>query len=245
MIRLIHASTEHALADRVTADLRRAGLTVELGPGSDRTDFVLLVLGASSWTDADLRRQAEAALDAGQHIVIVSEGAVTPPKLIDHLRTVDYMQPGASSTLAEVLSTLRADDGRLALRVRTPSVQRSNRRVGAIFAAMALVMFAAGLYAVGVLGIQRPDDEFDQVETEVAATRDALAAPELAVYAGFLPRDAEAAAAVDYLPTLMAVPTVYRPLMAMTATAYAANAFQLVTATPPPATPEPTVTPGS
>jgi len=82
------------------------------------------------------------------------------------------------------------------------------------------------------------------VETAAAATRDYLAAPELARYAQFLPASADEAAAVDYLPTLMAVPTIYRPLMALTATAHAANDFRLVTAAPP-LTATPTPTPGS
>lgn len=245
MIRILFAAGERALAERAAADLRGAGETVELTPGGTREEIAVLALGETSWTDAALRSAVEAAFDRGQQIVIVTSGAVKLPKLVDHLRVIDYAEPSARQQLTDTIAALRGDETRLPMRVLTPSVRRSNRRAGAVILAVVLFMFAVGIYGIGVLGIQRPTDEFDAVETAAAATRDYLAAPELERYAQFLPASADQAAAVDYLPTLLAVPTVYRPLMALTATAYAANDYQLVTSTPMPPTPEMTPTPGS
>lgn len=239
-IRLIFSESERALAERVAADVRGMGHAVEMTWIGERDALAVAVMSQAAFNDAATYEKIEAALDAGQHVIIVGQGALKLPRTVDHLRVIDYATPDGASALRETIQTLSAEGARLPLKVRTTSVRRANRQAGILVGAIVLFMFAVGLYGIGVLGIQRPQDEYDSVETEAAQTRDFLAAPELAVYARFLPANAEAAAAVDYQPTLNAVPTVYRPLMALTATAYAENGYQLVTAT---AIPTPETTP--
>lgn len=239
-VRLIFSESERALAERVAADVRGMGRAVEMSWAAERDAITVAVMSQAAFNDAATYEKLEAALDAGQHVVIVGQGTLKLPRTIDHLRVIEYATPEGVSALRETIQTMSAEGVRLPLKVRTSSVRRANRQAGILVGAIVLFMFAVGLYGIGVLGIQAPQEEYDAVETEAAMTRDFLAAPELAVYARFLPANAEAAAAVDYQPTLNAVPTVYRPLMALTATAYAENDYQLVTAT---ATPTPETTP--
>jgi hypothetical protein len=80
-------------------------------------------------------------------------------------------------------------------------------------------MFAIGLFAVAVLNVEAPVEEFNAIDTEVAATRDFLIAPTLDGYLRFLPGSAEEASV--YPATVQAVPTRIRPFVAATATAVA------------------------
>ena len=107
------------------------------------------------------------------------------------------------------------------MRVLTPAVKRSNRSVGLIIALAVMIMFAAGLYGVGVMRLQAPIAEFNTEATFEAATVMKMIAPVMATYAEFLPKSTEDAA--NYPATLAAVPTVYRPLVAATATALVAT----------------------
>jgi hypothetical protein len=107
------------------------------------------------------------------------------------------------------------------MRVLTPTVRRSNRSVGIVLAVAVLVMFLAGLYGVGVLHIQAPINEFNSEATMEAATVMKMIAPLMATYAVGFPKSTEDAA--NYPATLAAVPTVYRPLVAATATALVAT----------------------
>lgn len=233
-VRLIFAEGEHPLAEQVAGDLRSAGHNVETSWAAERDAIAIAVMSQAAFDDARIYEQIEAALDAGQHVVFVAREPLKLPRTVDHLRVIDYTSGDGPQTLRETIAALSAEGARLPLKVRTASVRRANRQAGIVIGAIVLFMFAVGVYGVGVLGIQAPRDEYNAVETQAAMTRDFLAAPELAVYARFLPGNAATAAAVDYQPTLNAVPTVYRPLMALTATAYAANDYHLVTATPTP-----------
>ncbi|MGQ9910202.1 MAG: hypothetical protein ACUVS2_15355 [Candidatus Flexifilum sp.] len=235
-VRLIIAETERALAEQAARDLRSAGHSVEMVWEPERDAIAIAVMSQAAFDDARTYEQVEAALDAGQHVVFVAREALKLPRTVDHLPVIDYTSGSGPQTLRETVTALSAEGARLPLKVRTASVRRANRQAGIIVGAIVLFMFAVGLYGVGVLGIQAPREEYNAVETEAALTRDFLAAPELAVYARFLPGNAATAAAVDYQPTLNAVPTVYRPLMALTATAYAGYGYQLVTPTPLPTT---------
>lgn len=231
-VRLIFAEDGHALAEQAAHDLRSAGHSVEMTWAPERSAIAVAVMSQAGFDDARIYEQIEAALDAGQHVIFVARGALKLPRTVDHLRVIDYTANDGPQILRETIAALSAEGTRLPLKVRTASVRRANRRAGIVVGAIVLFMFAVGLYGVGVLGIQAPREEYNAVETEAALTRDFLAAPELAVYARFLPGNAATAAAVDYQPTLNAVPTVYRPLMALTATAYAEYGYHLVTPTP-------------
>jgi len=78
----------------------------------------------------------------------------------------------------------------------------------------ALLMFLAALYGVGVLGLQYPREEYDQVETQAAATRDAFIEQSL-------PRST--ADAAGFAATAERAATALRPLLVATVTARAAG----------------------
>jgi hypothetical protein len=118
--------------------------------------------------------------------------------------------------LAEQVHTAQSARA-LHMKVRTPGVKASNRRTGYIVAAAAIVMFLLGLYGVGVLGIQRPEDEYEAVETEVILTRDSY-------INNALPRSTEDAA--NFQATVRAAAPTLRPILAATATSIAAGTPQ-------------------
>lgn len=220
MLRMIYAAEDRALAERIEADLRAAGY--EVGEGSPlRGDVVVIALSPAALKDDALQAKLVAALDLNLHVVPVMTQTVKLPKLINHLDVVSFADGYDFAVLRKQVDQALSADAPLPVRVLTPSVKRSNRTAGLVVGIAALVMFAAGLYAVGVMGIQAPIEEFNGEETMFSMTRDVIAAPELEIYAQFLPKTTEEAA--NYIPTLLAVPTVYRPLVAMTATAVAAE----------------------
>ena len=220
MLKVIYTPADQMLAQRITADLRAAGY--EVGEGDPaRGDVMVVALSPAALADDALQATVIRALDLSLHIIPVMTQPVKLPKLIDHLDVVNFGDGYDFAVLRQQLDLVQSADAPLPVRALTPSVKRSNRTTGIVVAVAALVMFAAGLYAVGVLGIQAPIEQFNNEETMFAATRDVLAAPELEIYAQFLPKTTDEAA--NYIPTLIAVPTVYRPLVAMTATAVAAG----------------------
>jgi hypothetical protein len=218
MLKLIYTSDDQALAEQIIADFRQAGYEISSGAPA-RGDVAMVVLSPAALTDEAVQAALVGALDLNLHIVPVMTQPAKLPKLIDHLDVVSLNDGYDFAVLRQQVDFEMSADAPMPVRVLTPSVKRSNRTAGIILAIAALVMFAAGLYAVGVMGIQAPVQEFNAEETMFALTRDVLAAPELEIYAQFLPKNTEEAA--NYLPTLVAVPTVYRPLVAMTATAVA------------------------
>lgn len=218
MLKVIYTADDRALAERVETDLKAAGYTVGEGIPA-RGDVIVIALSSAALADDVLQAKLVAALDLNLHVVPVMVEPVKLPKLIDHLDVVSFADGYDIGVLRKQIELAQSVDAPLPVRVLTPSVRRSNRTAGIVVAIAALVMFAAGLYAVGVMGIQAPIEEFNGEETMFSLTRDVLAAPELEIYAQFLPKTTEEAA--NYVPTLLAVPTVYRPLVAMTATAVA------------------------
>ena len=73
-------------------------------------------------------------------------------------------------------------------------------------------MFLAALYGIGVLGIQAPQEEYDQTVTQVVATRNAF-------IEAALPRSTEDA--IVFAATVEGAATALQPLLAATATARA------------------------
>lgn len=231
MLKIINTAGDKALAERIASNFRAADY--EIGTdASAHGDTAILILSPAALNDAGLHAAITEALDLSVHLVPVMAQAVALPKMIDHLDVVDFSADYDFSLLrAQVERELArefAPDAPLAMRALTPKVKRSNRMAGFVVGAAALIMFVAGLYGVGVLGLQAPIKEFNNDFTALALTRDLIAAPELAIYAQFLPQST--ADATNYAPTLRAVPTVYRPLVALTATAVA-NGTPLVVVT--------------
>lgn len=237
MIRLAAVESDSAAAERVRAELSRIGYAVASGNGlaepGARADVLTAILSPAAARDARMETALLAALDRGQRIVALAAQPTEIPRWIDHLVVVDLRTDTDLRAARELLDAALASDGGEPMRVRTPSAQRTNQRLGLIAGVLALIMFGAGIYAVGVLGIQAPQAELDNVDTEVMETRDILVRPELDNYAQFLPDRTQAAlGGIDYAPTLRLVPTAYRPLMAQTATAYAQGTALPATVTP-------------
>lgn len=222
MLKITYTPKDEALAERMLADLRSASYQVEdiraNGAAQARQDVLLVVLSPEANDDANVRNTIITALDNGQHIIPVFAVPAELPRLIDHLGGLDFSETYDFDALGAKVEEALAGDARLPVRVRTPSVRRSNRSVGIVLGLLALLWFGLGLYGVGVLGIQAPQEEYDAVNTEVALTQAFLMNPELDRYGQFLPRSTDTAQ--NYAATLRAVPTVYRPFMAATATAY-------------------------
>lgn len=218
MLKIISTAADAALAQRIFTDFQGAGYPVS-GEAPAHGDTAILVLSQGALNDAGLHAALTQALDLSIHIVPVMTQPVALPKMIDHLDVVDFSSDYDFALLRQQVDRELAPDAPLAVRALTPKVRRSNRMAGFVVGIAALVMFVAGLYAVGVLGIQAPIQEFNNDFTALALTRDIVAAPELEIYAQFLPRST--ADATNYAATLRAVPTVYRPLVALTATAVA------------------------
>jgi hypothetical protein len=238
MIKLIYTQTDAALAGRLLSELNGAGYPAEdlvKGGNQARADVLIPVLSPQANGDAAVQTRISQALDNGQHIIPVLASPVALPRLIDHLGALDYSGGIDLAPLRARLDEIAAGNARLPLKVLTPNARKANRQAGLWVGLAALVMFGAGLYGVGVLGIQAPQDEYDTVATEAAATINAIVRPELEQYANFLPRSTDDAA--SYPATLRAVPTVYRVFMGLTATAVAADpaaATQSAAATPTP-----------
>jgi len=221
MLKLTYTSKDAALAERMLSDLRGAGYQVEdihTNPTAQtRQDLLIAVLSPDANADTIVQQTIITALDNNQHVIPVFATPTDLPKLIDHLDTVDFSGTYNFDALRAKVEQMLSPDAPVPLRVLTPTVKRSNRRVGLLLGALVLMWFVLGIYGVGVLGIQAPQDEYDQLATEAVLTQAFLMNPELDRYAQFLPRDE--AAEQNYPATLRAVPTVYRPYMAATATA--------------------------
>lgn len=230
MLKLLYTPTDAALAARLETDLRGAGYDF-----TDGKPVLIPILSPAALNDATINAAINAALDRGEHITPVIAAPITFPRLIDHLAFADFTEEYALDALKTNIDAALSPEARLPLAVLTPSRQKANRSFGLIMVGIVLFMFVVGLYAVGVLKIQMPQEEYDAIDTEVALTIQPIVAPVLATYAQFLPRSTDEAA--NYAATLRVVPTVYRPLMAATATAYAEHADDPVITQRPTSTP--------
>jgi len=242
MIRVIANENNSARAQTLIAELRQAGFPADTGiPAQGDTLLAVLQKSDIAIANSPLMASLHRAFDLSLHIIIVRLEDFPLPNLINHLTVVDLFNPNHFDVLRAELETLAAPNAPLPVRVLTPQKRRSNRSTGIIVATFSLVMFVAGLYGVGVLGIRAPVAEYNEIDTQVALTRDVLIGPELEYFSTWIPRSTEDA--IAYEATLRQLPTAYRPLMGLTVTAYAnlSNGTPFAaTATPQPATPQTT-----
>lgn len=199
---IIYSPTDQALAQRLQGDL-----SGENPPGEDNSVIVLVSPPAN--TDRDVMAALEQALDENRHIVPVLAQGEALPKLIEHLEALDFR---AGYDVDALRARLAAPDGEFHMRVRTSRVANANRRAGIIVAVLAVLMFAAGLYLVGVMGVQAPAREYAYVETEIILTRNYFVDQAL-------PRTTEEAA--NFPATVEAARPTLRPVLIATATAVA------------------------
>ncbi|MCA9910493.1 MAG: hypothetical protein KC519_17675 [Anaerolineae bacterium] len=220
MISILATAQDAAVESRLRSALLTAGHELNQ-QGIAKDDLVIAVISQTALQDKAFQDAVSTALDNGQHIIPALAERVKLPKLIDHLVPVDLSAINATEQLDTQIQSSFSPEARLPLRVRTPSVRRANRRSGLIVAFLALAMFAIGIYAVAVLNIEAPVEEYNQINTEAAATRDFIIAPTLETYLRFLPGSVDEAA--QYSATLQAIPTRLRPFVAATATAVAVD----------------------
>ncbi len=224
MLKVLYTASDAAMAERIIGDLQRAGYEVSgasLTSRPARGDVAIFLLSPAGQADQALQAALTSALDLSLHIIPVRVQPVVLPHYIDHLDVVDFGADYDFAALKAQVDYELSPDAPRPMRVLTPAVKRSNRSVGLIIALAVMIMFAAGLYGVGVMRLQAPIAEFNTEATFEAATVMKMIAPVMATYAEFLPKSTEDAA--NYPATLAAVPTVYRPLVAATATALVAT----------------------
>lgn len=223
MIKLAYRPTDEALAKRILGDLKASGYDAETLKASDKlqaTDLLIPIFSAPETADSALQETLFNGLDLSLHIVPVLHG--TPiPSIIDHLDHVDFAKQYEFDELKTLIDAALDKNAPLPLKVLTPKTRRSNLMVGFWVALFCLTIFLISLYAVGVLKIQRPNDEYDAVETQFVQTRDAIMEPQLATLEALLPTNPEEA--YVYPATLFSVPTRIRPFVEQTATMYGIN----------------------
>ncbi|MCY3906350.1 MAG: hypothetical protein OXF63_03775 [Anaerolineaceae bacterium] len=197
MIDIIHHPADSGWARQVKQDLA----SVDSGA-------TLVLLSTDAVDDPQVLEKLEHAFDGGRRIVPLLPEGVSLPALVEHLEPVE---PGDLEDLVRRLSDAEAS---LPMRVHTRSLRASNRRAALVVLLLAGIMFVAALYGVGVLGIQYPHEEYDEVNERVVATRDAYIEQAL-------PRGTSEAEL--FAVTAEAAATALRPLLIATATARAGN----------------------
>lgn len=216
MISLISVAADRALADRLTAELRAAGHTVfdAIQPGRD--NIVVALLSPEAVADPAFVNALDAANDFGQNMVAVLARPVDLPKNLDHFKPLDF---ASAAPVPELLAQVErlSSDAPYALRMQTGKVRAANRRALLFFGVLVVGMFIIASIMIILFDIESPADEYEAVDTQVALTRDAIIGPTMEYLSTVLPRSTEAAEA--FPETLEPIPTVLRPLVALTATA--------------------------
>lgn len=217
MLTLAYIQKDAALAARLQKDLEAAGQTVtaDLQPGL--ANILIVLVSPTSVTDTAVKASIVQALDNTQHIIPVLTAPTVLPKMIDHLQPLDFSTGYPFSTLTEQIAILSAPGARLPLKVRTPSVNARNRGTAVWLVIFAVISFIVGIVLVGFYGIQAPREEYNGVDTEVAATVQMYLRTNI-------PRSTEDA--INFPATVQAAPTSQRPFLVETATA------QVTTPTP-------------
>lgn len=200
MAAIVYHPADSALAERIRADLSGAS-------GSE--NVAIIVLSPQAAADAAVQAALAGAIDQNQHIIPVLAKPVPLPRLIEHMEPLDFSAGYDRDRLA---ARLAASSVELQMKVLTPKTVGSNRRVGLVVAFFAIVMFAAGIYGVGVMGLQAPAREYNAVETEIIETRNAY-------IDAALPHSTEDA--LNFQATVDAAAPTLRPLLVATASAIA------------------------
>lgn len=216
-LRIVSAAADAALSGKLAQDLSERGhQIVDALPGGYGPLLVAVLSPAHPKNEPDpvVMNAIITALDNGQHIIPVLAKPMPLPRLIDNLMYVDFSSAYPLDALHKRIEQLSEPDAPRPLKTLTPKVRRANQRAGWVVGVIALVIFVTGLYAVAVLGLRRPDAEFQMVETERVNERNTLIGPTLDA---FLPRSTEDA--LSFSSTVEALPTRLRPFIAATATA--------------------------
>ena len=198
MTTIVFNPADSVLAERIRADLS--------GTSRDENTSIF-VLSPQAVADPDVQAAVVDAIDQHRHIIPVLAKPAPLPPLIEHMEPVDF---SSSYDFDRLIARLAASSDEMQMKVLTPKTVTSNRRIGVIVAFFAIVMFVAGLYGVGVMGLQAPADEYNAVETEIIQTRNAY-------IDAALPRSTEDA--LSFQATVDGAAPTLRPLLVATATA--------------------------
>jgi len=216
MLTMSYAPEDAALAVQLEQDLRAAGY--EVGEKPNPGGILVAVLSPGAIEDAGVQQDIIAALDANSHIIPVLaqplDGGL--PHMIDHLPPLDFSRETNLDVLLRQVEAVSSGQAGLTVKARTPRVQKLNRDAALVLLALALLMFAAGVYLVGAGRVEFPNAEYNTIYTEVQSTIDA----EVNNFAATnLPRSTDEA--LNFPATVRAAPTGQRPFLAATATAAA------------------------
>ncbi len=210
---LAYSSQDAALAVHLEKDLQAKGYATKTELTPDRQNVLIVLLSPNSTVDTTVQETITQALDNGQHIIPLQIGMIMMPKLINHLQAINFSDRYPLNALLERIAYVTSPEAKLPLKVLTPAARKANRSTGYWLAILAIIWFIIGIIAVGVFGIQEPQDEFNNVDTEVAAT--------IGVYLELnLPHTTQEAE--NFPATLQAAPTAQLPFLIATATAMVA-----------------------
>jgi hypothetical protein len=210
---LAYSQQDAALAGRLEKDLRDRGYVIKAELSPNTHDVLIALISSVSNADSSTQAAIIQALDSAHHVIPVQVTPAPLPALISHLSALDFSNGYPLNALLERINTATSPDARLPLKVLTPSVRRANRSTGTWLAILAVIWFIIGIVMVGFFGIQAPREEYNGIDTEVAATIDAYLSANL-------PHTTEEAA--HFPATLQAAPTAQRPYLEATATAMVA-----------------------
>lgn len=214
MLAITYSPSDSDLAKRLLVDLTAKGYSVSDVQLTGRGNILIVLVSPASNTEVTVQNRILSALDNGQHIIPVMANTAPIPKLIDHLKPFDFTSTYPIEVLGEQIEHLSSPNAGLPLKVLTPAARAKNRNVGYWFFALALIWFILGIVLVGFFGIQAPREEYNTINTEVAATI-------MVIIDENLPRST--VEAENFQATVQAAPTAQRPLLAATATAIAAQ----------------------
>ncbi len=213
MITLAYDPQDSALANRLSKDLTAQGFSIseKLVPGKE--NMLVAFASPSSNKNSSVQDVITQAFDNGQHVVIVNAQTAPISKFINHLKTFDFVNGYPLADLIAQIKLLTSPQAGLPLKVLTPKTRVKNRGIGLWLTIIVLMSFIVGLVLVGFFRLQAPVEEYNTVETEVAATVANIVSKNL-------PHSTEDA--INFPATVKAVTTAQRPLLVASATALVA-----------------------
>jgi len=213
MITLTYDPQDSTLANRLTQDLKAQGFSISetLIPG--KGNVLVAFASPSSNNNKTVQDVITQAYDNSQHVVVVNAQPTAPSKLINHLKTFDFVTGYPLQPLVAQLKLAASPEAGLPMKVLTPKARVKNRGAGIWLTIIVLIAFIWGLVLVGVFHQQAPVQEFNTVDTEVGATVASIIEKNL-------PHSTQEA--IDFPATVKAVTTAQRPLLIQTATALVA-----------------------
>ena len=213
MITLTYDPQDSALADRLAQDLKTQGFTIsdKLTPG--KGNILVALASPASNNNAAVQDVIAQAFDNSQHVAVVNAQPAPTPKFINHLKAFDFINAYPLPALVDQLKLMASPEAGLPLKVLTPKGRVKNRGVGLWLTIVVLIAFIWGIVLVGFFHTQAPVEEYNNVNTEVAATVASIVQKNL-------PHSTQEA--IDFPATVQAVPTAQRPIHIQTATALVA-----------------------